>query len=153
MKNKKKLILGILIIIFVLLQIYPSEKPSVTIDNPNDLIVTDKVPEAIALKLKTACYDCHSNKTKFPWYSNIAPMKWLIYDHINHGREELNFSEWNTLTIDDKADALDDISSMILDGDMPLSGYVKFHSEAKLSEADREAIAAWADDMLDSLYE
>ena len=122
-------------------------------ENPNDIFLTNKAPKNIATLIKAACYDCHSNESKFPWYSNVAPLKWMIYDHINHGREELNFSEWNTLTTDDKSDILDDISSIILEGEMPLEGYVKLHSEAKLSEADREAIANWADKMLDSLYE
>jgi len=111
------------------------------------------VPENIATMLKSACYDCHSNTSKFPWYSNIAPTKWLVYNHINEGREELNFSEWNTLEKDDKADILDDISSIILEGEMPIKGYTILHSEANLSEADREAIATWADEMLESLYE
>lgn len=150
---KKKLLGYFLLIILVLIQFYPSEKPSVTFDNPNDIIITAKVPIDIALKLKTACYDCHSNESKFPWYSYIAPTKWLVNNHINKGREELNFSNWNTLETDDKSDLLDDISSLVLDGEMPLKGYTLLHSEANLSETDREAITTWADGLLDSLYE
>jgi len=153
MKKKLKLFGYFLLIVLVLIQFYPSEKPSVSFDNPNDLMITAKVPNDIALKIKAACYDCHSNESKFPWYSNVAPTKWLVNNHIFEGREELNFSEWNTLETDDKSDLLDDISSLVSDGEMPLKGYTLLHSEAKLSEADREIIATWADDMLDSLYE
>jgi len=153
MKRKKKTILAILLVIFVLIQFYPIDKPLVIEDNPNDLIVTNTIPDNIASKLKAACYDCHSNESTFPWYSSIAPTKWLVYDHIAEGREELNFSNWNTLSIDDKSDILDDISSIVLEGEMPIKGYTILHSEANLSEADREAIATWADDMLDTLYD
>jgi len=150
---KKKLVLILLLVIFGLLQFYPVDKPEVTIDNPNDLLANNQVPENISKLLNSACYDCHSNISKFPWYSNVAPIKWLVYDHINEGREELNFSNWNALSIDDKSDILDDISSMVLEEEMPIKGYTILHSEANLSEADREAIAAWADDMLDTLYD
>jgi len=153
MKKKLKLFGYFLLIILVLIQFYPSEKPSVSFHNPNDLTITEKVPNDIALKIKAACYDCHSNESKFPWYSNVAPTKWLVNNHIIEGREELNFSEWNAIETDDKSDLLDDISSLVSDGEMPIKGYTLLHSEAKLSEADREAITNWADDMLDSLYE
>lgn len=153
MKSKKKIILVILVVVFILIQFYPSEKPSVLTDNPNDLIATNSVPENIASKLKAACYDCHSNESTFPWYASVAPTKWLVYDHINEGREELNFSNWNALSIDDKSDVLDNISTMVLEGEMPIKGYTILHSEANLSEADREAIATWADEMLESLYD
>ena len=153
MKSKKKFIISILVIIFILIQFYPSEKPSVLMDNPNDLIVTNSVPENIASKLKTSCYDCHSNESTFPWYASVAPTKWLVYNHITEGREELNFSNWNALSTDDKSDILDDISSIVLEGEMPMKGYTILHSEANLSEVDREAIAAWAEEMLESLYD
>lgn len=149
---KKKIII-VLIAIVVLIQFYPMEKPTVTTDNPNDLITTLNVPENISTLLKNACYDCHSNESTFPWYSNVAPVKWMLYDHISEAREELNFSNWNTLEKDDKADLLDDISSMVSEGEMPLKGYTILHSEANLSEAERELIATWADEMLDLIYE
>lgn len=149
---KKKIII-ILIAIVVLIQFYPMDKPTVTIDNPNDLITTSNVPKNISTLLKNACYDCHSNESTFPWYSNVAPVKWMLYDHISEAREELNFSNWNSLETDDKADLLDDISSMVLEEEMPLKGYTILHSEANLSEADRELIATWADEMLDLIYE
>jgi len=149
----KKKIIFILVVIVVLIQFYPMEKPTVTSDNSNDLISTTNVPKNISSLLKNACYDCHSNESTFPWYANIAPSKWLVYDHINKGREELNFSNWNTLSTDDKSGILDDISSIILEGEMPLKGYTLLHSEANLSESNRELIATWADDMLESLYD
>lgn len=149
----KKKIFFIIIAMVVLIQFYPMEKPTVTANNPNDLIATSTIPESISTLLKNACYDCHSNESTFPWYSNVAPVKWILYGHISEARQELNFSNWNSLETDDKADLLDDISSMVLEEEMPLKGYTILHSEANLSEADRELIATWADEMLDLIYE
>ncbi len=153
MKSKKKLIISILVIAFILIQFYPSKKPTVIIDNPNDLIAMNSVPENISSILKNSCYDCHSNESSFPWYSSVAPTKWLVYGHINEGREVLNFSNWNSLDTDDKAGLLDDISFMVLEGEMPIKGYTILHSEANLSEDDRELIVTWADEMLETLYD
>lgn len=153
MKNKIKFLGYALVVAIVLLQVYPSDKPMVRTENPDDLLLTNKVPENIASILKSACYDCHSNESKFPWYSNIAPIKWLVYDDIKEAREELNFSEWNTINRSDKGELLDDLSTVISEGEMPLEKYVLLHPEAKLSEENREALVNWADEMLDSLYD
>ncbi len=151
--NIKKKILAFIIVVFIAIQLYPVDKPEVIVDNPNDLIATTTVPKNIASKLKTACYDCHSNEAKLPWYSNIAPSKWLVYKHINKGRKELNFSNWNNYNKEDKAELLDDISTVLYDGEMPLKNYTVLHSEAQLTEEDKEAIINWTDELLEALYE
>ncbi len=151
--NLKKKIGIFILVIFVLLQFFPVQKPEITFDNPNDFILNVAVPENISTNLKTTCYDCHSNESKFPWYAKVAPSKWLIFKHINEGREELNFSNWNTFSNDDKAEILDDISIVLMDGEMPLKNYTLLHSEAKLTEDEKEAIINWADELLESLYE
>lgn len=152
MSNKKKIIAFIIVILFAI-QLYPVDKPEVIIDNPNDLIINTSPPKNIALKLQAACYDCHSNESKFPWYANLAPSKWLVYKHINEGREELNFSNWDSYNKDDKAEILDDISTVLYNGEMPLKNYTALHSEAKLTEEEKEAIINWTDELLESLYE
>jgi len=139
--------------VLVLIQLYPVETPLININNPNDLLLTNKVPENVSTTLKTACYACHSNETKLPWYASIAPSKWLVYSDINKGREELNFSEWNTLNKEDKAELLDDISTIIIEEEMPLKAYTLLHSKAKLSLEDREEISNWAELLLEDLYE
>jgi len=139
--------------VLVLIQLYPVETPLININNPNDLLLTNKVPENVSTTLKTACYACHSNETKLPWYASIAPSKWLVYSDINKGREELNFSEWNTLNKEDKAELLDDISTVIIEEEMPLKAYTLLHSKAKLSLEDREEISNWAELLLEDLYE
>jgi mono/diheme cytochrome c family protein len=83
---------------------------------------------------KVACFDCHSNETIWPWYSNIAPVSWLSANHVDEGRDELNFSEW-------PADKIDEIVDTVLDGEMPTWDYKLLHPEARLSDPDIRALA------------
>lgn len=79
------------------------------------------------------CYDCHSNEVKYPWYSNIAPISWLVADHVNEGRDALNFSEFAA-----SSRAADDVIEQIQEREMPPSYFTRFglHSTAKLSDAE-----------------
>lgn len=84
-----------------------------------------------------ACFDCHSNETKWPWYSNIAPISWLVQDHVDEGREYLNFSEWNK-TYEEAGEA----GETVEEGEMPIPNYLWLHPEAKLSVKEKAALIA-----------
>lgn len=84
-----------------------------------------------------ACYDCHSNQTKWPWYSYVAPVSWEIADHVEYGRKHLNFSDWTQPNED-----LDENIEVIEEGEMPLHDYLRLHPEAKLTDAEKEALIA-----------
>jgi hypothetical protein len=79
-----------------------------------------------------ACYDCHSNETRWPLYSYVAPMSWLVQRDVENGRRELNFSEWDG-DADDAADAVED-------GSMPPRSYTLLHPDARLSGEERAAL-------------
>lgn len=108
----------------------------------NDFITTMKPPVRVAAMLRGACYDCHSNETKWPWYSRIAPVSWMITDDVGHARRKLNFSEW-------RADAavvsrqLTDIDSELKSGEMPPRQYALLHASARLGKDQRDELAAW----------
>ncbi len=152
MKRKVKLLLLFLLGIFVLLQLFPAEKPIVTMDNPNDLVRSGLVSKEVATIIETSCYDCHSNQTNYPWYSKIAPVSWMLFDHIKEGREHLNFSHWNTLKKEDKMEALDDIIEEVGEGEMPLEPYLIMHGEATLSKHQQEALIQWAESYMEDLF-
>lgn len=82
-----------------------------------------------------ACFDCHSNESVWPWYSEIAPMSWLVYHDVEEGRAHLNFSEW-----DKPQHGWHEVVEMIEEGEMPLPIYIPLHPEADLSTADTEAL-------------
>ncbi len=153
MSKKKKLFWYVILGGFIVLQAFPVDKPSVSSSNPNDFIQNNDIPVEIATMLKTACYDCHSNETVFPWYSYVAPVKWLVYRDTEVGREELNFSDWKIMSIDDQADALYEIAEEVAEGDMPMKIYPITHPDAKLSDADRKLISEWAEEFADGIYE
>ncbi|RUA25854.1 MAG: cytochrome C [Bacteroidetes bacterium] len=153
MSKKKSLFWYSVIGIFILMQVYPVSYPEVKKDNPNDLLATTDVPEPIAVMLKAACYDCHSNETIYPWYSYVAPVKWLVIRDTREGREELNFSDWASMSKMDQATALSDISDEVSEGEMPMKIYPIMHAEAKLSDEDRQAIADWADELTEKLFD
>ena len=154
MKMKRKnIFLYVAIGVLVLIQFYPVSRPEVSLINPDDLLKNVKVEVELSSLLRSTCYDCHSNETNYPWYASIAPVKWLVYDDIREAREELNFSEWNSLSKIDMAEKLDDISTEVLEEEMPLKIYPLTHPEAKLTKADRELIAAWAEMLAEELFE
>ena len=151
--NKKRFIWLIIILLIVIIQLVPNQKPEVVLSNENDLIYNNKIPESVENILRTSCYDCHSNESKYPWYSYIAPVSWLVVRDIKVGREELNFSEWESQSKMDKAKNIDKIIDEVSEGNMPMPIYTLMHSEAKLSEDARQQFADWADNYAESLFE
>lgn len=101
-------------------------------------------PAEVEALLERACYDCHSNETRWPWYSQIAPMSFLIARDVTEGRRELNFSTWSQYNERRKTRKLKEIAEQVEKGKMPQWYYVSLHPDAKLSAADRELITKWA---------
>jgi hypothetical protein len=81
-----------------------------------------------------ACFDCHSNEVVWPWYSNVAPVSWLIQHDVDEGRQHLNFSDWS------KVRELDDIPIVVSSGAMPPSQFLMMHPEARLTQAEKDAL-------------
>ena len=140
MKKKLKWIFGVLVAGFGLLQF---TNPART--NPpvvNDLPVTN-APPRVAVLLRAACYDCHSYESKWPWYSHIAPVSWLIAQDVNEGREHLNFSDWPQ----DNARAakkFDRINEVLDYREMPPKKYTALHPDARLTEAQHQELLDWS---------
>jgi hypothetical protein len=99
-------------------------------------------PEAAAI-LDRSCNDCHSNKTRWPWYSNVAPVSWFVIDHVDDGRRHLNFSEWQRYTPREVDGLLQGICGEVKAGDMPLTSYTPLHPGAKLSQEDVKILCDW----------
>jgi len=150
---KGKIIWIVLIATVVILQLIPSGRPEVIEENKDDLLANNMVPDTVAYLLKTACYDCHSNKTIYPWYSYVAPVSWLVARDTRLGREEMNFSDWESNDKMRKAKFLSDIVDVVSDGTMPMVIYPLMHPEAKLKKSDRQMIVDWADSYAESLFE
>ncbi len=133
-----------MLVVLVILQFVGPKRPATSAQNPGDIFHQTEIPSAIGGMLKTACYDCHSMETTYPWYGYIAPVSWFLISHIDEGREELNFSDWSSLDKRSKLRALKDIQEVIEEGEMPMASYVNMHSEAALSDSQKEALMDWA---------
>lgn len=116
---------------------FPRTNPPVS----GDLAAPPDVTEII----RRACYDCHSNETKWPWYSRIAPASWLAYRHVTQARARLNFSDWTDYAYDPGTESLklDEIEKLIRSGAMPPWYYRLTHSDARLTDAQRAAVLSW----------
>ena len=143
MSRRRKLILGVIGVIFVGfigLQLIPPEQVFSDYKYPGNPPVGQQFqwdsPQTEQLA-RSACYDCHSNETVYPWYSHIAPVSWLVYDDVNVARDSLNFSTWTKQEID-----VDDIIDQIQQGAMPKPIYLPLHPEAHLTAEQKAQLIA-----------
>ena len=137
----KKVLLGILVVI-ILIQFFIPEKNTSNIET-NDISSVMEVPNDVIEIIKTSCADCHSNNTKYPWYSEIAPVSWYLTQHVNEGKEHLNFSEWVAYNKDQKRHILKDIKKELKKQGMPLESYLWIHKNAKMTNAQYETLLNW----------
>ena len=145
---------GILLLVaFIAIQfIRPAKNQSATA-SANDLLTTTNVPADVAVLLKKACYDCHSDNSNYPWYANIQPVYWWMDHHIEEGKDELNFSAFAGYKLKRKIKKYVEISEQVTEGEMPLESYTWMHKEAKLSREERTRIVSWANEMAHRLQQ
>jgi hypothetical protein len=143
LKRKLKWIFVALVAGFALLQRTnpPRTNPTVI----SDLMATNLPPPKVAAMLHAACYDCHSSETRWPWYSRVAPMSWLIANDVKEGRENLNLSDWPNDNPMRAAKRLENMSDEVGSGEMPLKKYTKIHADARLTESQRKELTDWLD--------
>ena len=114
-------------------------------------MVVNEVPKNVESIIKTSCYDCHSNNTDYPWYNKVQPVAWYLEDHVEHGKEELNFNEWDSLSNRRKKSKLRSIIKQIENDEMPLDSYTLIHREASFSEAEKQELIQWVERLKDSI--
>lgn len=107
------------------------------------LLAGAHVPSEVRSAIERACRDCHSEATRYPWYSYIAPVSCLINRDVTSGREHLNLSKWSEYPVTRRERCLSEIANQVQDGGMPLAIYVAMHPSAKLSDSDVHAIFEW----------
>jgi hypothetical protein len=119
----------------------PPVNPSHTLE------ATVPVPSHVQTILQRSCFDCHSDQTRWPWYSNVAPVSWFVIDHVDSGRRHANFSEWLRRDTKDPTqytrERFEAICKQVQTHDMPLWSYLLIHRDAWLSPADIDAICRW----------
>ena len=152
MKKIIKKILFIGLIIFLLMQLYqPARNLGYEQDITTNFTKMYNVPKNVEAIVRTSCYDCHSNNTNYPWYSNVQPVGFFMEHHIKEAKEDLNFSEWGNYSKRKQENKLDRIVKQIKSDEMPLASYTLIHKNARLTTVQKEEIMDWLSKIKDSI--
>jgi len=138
-----KKIIVIVLVAFIMIQFFPIDKTNPPATPGMDFLRIKDTPPEIAKIISTSCYDCHSNETKYPWYSSIAPSSWFVKNHIVEGRKHLNFSTFAVYEPKRQAHKLEECIEMIQKKEMPLESYYIGHQDAKLTDQQRLELVAY----------
>ena len=139
----KKITSIVLIIVFAIQFIRPAKNIGSSETMRNDISTIYPLPENVQHILKVSCYDCHSNNTWYPWYSNFQPLGWWMQFHVNEGKLELNFNEFASYEKEKQQKKLEEIVEEVKENYMPLPSYLKIHKEAKLSQDEKKILTDW----------
>ena len=150
MTIKKKIILGLAVILIGMQFFQPlrNQSDEVTASHIERVYA---VPQNVKAILTQSCYDCHSNNTRYPWYSRIQPGAWYMARHIKKGKEELNFSTFGDYSARKQRNKFRAMAGQVKDGEMPLSSYTLIHRNAVLSQDDKQVLINWFGTMEDSI--
>lgn len=140
-----KTTLLILLAVLILLQFYPKPaKNEAGLVGPGFIGNNFPISDSVNKLLTTACYDCHSNQTKYPWYTSIQPVAMYLNDHIVDGKKEINFSTFTSYNLAKQYHKLEEVEKMITEDEMPLTSYTLIHRDASLNENDKQLLINWS---------
>ena len=140
--NKRNIIIIVIILVIAAQFIRPA-KISKEVDPESDFISVEQTPEDVAKIIKSACYDCHSNQPRYPWYFSITPVNWYLNRHITHGSHHLNFSTWGDMSSEDQQHAIKEIIEVMEEKEMPLKSYKMLHKSARLSKEEIKMVIGY----------
>jgi hypothetical protein len=142
----------VLTITFAVAQFFRPDRTNPPINPQRSLESRFDVPPSVRATLRRACYDCHSSETRWPWYTNISPVSWFVTNHVNGGRNHLNFDEWDRLrNSHEQAVGFRLVCREMKGRAMPLSSYLWIHWNARLSDNDINEVCAWTTAMQKTL--
>lgn len=139
----KKSAIVLIALLAVLQFIHPGRNEGAAL-GPNDITQSVTVPETVMKSLEKSCFDCHSNHTVYPWYASVQPLGFWLDHHVDEGKGEINFSEFNTYSLKRKAHKMEEIAEMLEEDEMPLSSYTLIHKDAVMSDAQKAEMIQWA---------
>jgi hypothetical protein len=145
-KARVKKVVVALVVFLVVIQIFQPRRTNPPVVPSKSLIAHVQVPEEVHSALMHACGDCHSNQTRWPWYSHIAPLSWVITDDVNQGRRHMNFEDWEALEDPKQAnDRLLGICKEIKLKGMPPFSYRLVHGYLRLKTQEISSICSWSE--------
>lgn len=146
-----RLAVGVLLAAFVGIQFARPARNEGDAEGPDSLVARHRVPDNVRAILRRACYDCHSDRTRYPWYAGVQPVRWWLDSHIAEGKRHLNFSAFGRYDAKRATRALDETVDALLARSMPLKSYTWIHRDAVLTKEETGAVADWAEALIDEL--
>ncbi|HUM96459.1 MAG TPA: heme-binding domain-containing protein [Chitinophagaceae bacterium] len=141
----------VLTVIFIVIQFFHPKKNIAEGPQPNYIGNHFPVPDNVKAIMAKACNDCHSNNTRYPWYSKIQPIDWWLNKHVVEGKREINYDEFTNRSLRFQYHKMEETIEMIKDGKMPLNSYTWTHKDAKLTKEEKSNITNWAQSVQDSM--
>ena len=141
-----KNILMIVMIIFIVMQFVQPLN-----NRQRNSVGRINMPENVKRIMSQSCFDCHSNNTRYPWYSRVQPIGWILARHIKQGKADLNFDEFTSYSERRQLNKLRSIETSLKEGSMPIASYLLIHHDARLSAAEKSLIIEWAQSITDSI--
>ena len=139
----KKILISLLLV-FIIAQFFGPNKNNSDISTYDNFIAETQPSEEVLGILETACLDCHSNRTQYPWYNNITPVNYWMAKHVKEGKKHFNISKWDVYSDEIKDHKIDEVQEMIEENTMPLPSYTWTHKEAILTKEQKELLDTWA---------
>jgi len=138
-----KKILIFLLVVLVAIQFFHPEKNKTNEQQPNYIGNVFPVPEDVKAILTKACNDCHSNNTRYPWYSKFQPVDWWMNNHVIDGKKHLNLDDYTSKNLRSQYHRLEEIAEQVKKGEMPLDSYTWIHKDANLTESEKNTLISW----------
>jgi hypothetical protein len=146
-----KKILLVLLAAFIIIQFIHPKKNKAEGAQPNYIGNSFTMPADVKTILTKACNDCHSNNTRYPWYSHVQPVHWWLNGHIVDGKKGLNFDEYTNKSLRYQFHKMEETIEMVKEGKMPLNSYAWTHKDAKLTETEKNTLLNWANSVMDTM--
>ena len=143
MRRVLKISLFALIILFATIQLIRPSRTNPPVDPAREVTAVHPADPVVTAAIQRSCNDCHSNRTAWPWYSNVAPASWLVVHDVNSGRSSLNFSEWSSYTPEKQHKLTSKICEEAREGEMPVLQYTFAHPNARLTGPEVTALCSW----------
>ena len=137
----------VLLVILIVIQFIKPQKNIHPGAQSADISTLYPVPANVDSLLVIACKDCHSNNTRYPWYNNFQPVAWYLANHVKDGKRSFNLNEFATYPVARQYDKIEEIKKQIDKGDMPLSSYTIIHRNAILTDAEKNTIITWSENI------
>ena len=146
----KKIFLFLLAVLIIIQFIHPKRNKANGVQI-NYIGIAHAIPSDVHLILEKACFDCHSNNTRYPWYFNFQPLDWWLTNHINEGKRELNFDEFSNRRLRYQYHKLEETIDQVKENHMPLNSYLWTHKDARLTSNEKSKLISWATQIMDSM--